>query len=93
MTISKLSKFSYFLYPIEPTYRVKKSLISGAWRKIVPFCATLLYGVFQFVWKINIFFGTLMALKKTVNLFSLKIKSLEKQKSVYKLLLSKSKIL
>ena len=67
----------------------KKSVIYGAWCKIVPFCATLLYGVFKYLLKF--FFGTLM-LKKSANpSFSLKIKSLEKQKCVYKLFLSKSK--
>ena len=41
------------------------------------FCATLLYGVFQ---------------KKSANLFFLKIKCLEKQKCVYTLFLSNSKV-
>jgi len=43
--------------------------------------------------KICNFFGTPIAPKKSTNRFSLKIKSSEKQKCVYKLFLSKSKIL
>jgi len=38
-------------------------------------------------------FGTPIAKQKSANFFSLKIKSLEKQKCEYKLFLSKSKIL
>ena len=52
-------------------YRVsQKSVISGVWWKIVPF-----FGIF--------FFGTPIAQKKSAKLFSLKMKSLEKQKCVY----------
>jgi len=71
-------------------------VICGALCKIVPFCATLLHGVFSIFFEnfFEFFFGTPMAQKKIREPFiSLKIKSSEKQKCVYKLFLLKSKIL
>ena len=69
------------------TYRVSQ--------KMYLFCATLMYVVFFVIfWKfVILFFGTPVAQKKIREpFFSLKIKSSEKQKCVYKLFLSKSKI-
>jgi len=62
--------------------------------KFYLFCATLLYCFFSiFFWKFVNFFWYSNDPKKSANLFYLKIKSSEKQKCVYKLFLSKSKIL
>ena len=51
-------------------------------------CASLLCSDFSIFFEKFNFFGTPMAPKKSANLFSLKIKSLGKQKFVYKLFLS-----
>ena len=56
------------------------------------FCGILLYGVFNIVWKFVFVLVLQWPPKKSANLFSLKIKGSEKQKCVYKLFLSKSKI-
>ena len=72
-------------------YRVsKKSVISGAGCKIVHFFATLLYGVFSIFLKIFNFVDIPIAQKNPQTFFLSKSKV---QKCVYKLFLSKSKIL
>ena len=71
----------------------KKSVICGAWCKIVSFFVQISCLVFfQYFLKICNFFDTSMARKKSAYLFSLKIKTSEEQKCVNKLFLSKSKI-
>ena len=61
----------------------KKSVISGAWCKIVPIFVQLSCMVFlQYFLKFLLFLGVSMAQKKCEPLFSLKIKSSEKQKCV-----------
>ena len=49
--------------------------------KLYLFCATLLYGFFQYFLKSFIFFGILMTQKKSANLFLLKFK-VQKSKNV-----------
>ena len=76
-------------------YRVSKKKCDL--RRLVQNCtllyATLLYVVFfNIFWKIVILLVLQNPPKKSVNLFSPKIKSSEKQKCVNKLFLSKSKI-
>ena len=76
-----------------PTWWVKKSAIWGAWCKIVPFLVEFSCMVFLILFEnLYLFWYFNGPPKKSANLFSLKIKGSEKQKCVYKLFLSKSKI-
>ena len=70
-----------------------KSVICGAWCKIVPFLCNSHVWCFFFniFWKFVIFLVLQWPKRKSANLFSLKIKSSEKQNYVFKLFLSKSK--
>ena len=70
----------------------KKSVICGAWCQIVPFlCNSCLVFFFQYFLKICNFLVLQWPKRKSANLFSLQIKSSEKQNYVFKLFLSKSK--
>ena len=70
----------------------KTSVIySGVWCKIVFIFATLLYGIYSTFFRFFFVLNGPQTNPRTF--FSLKIKSLEKQKYAYKLFLSNSKIL